>query len=103
MTYEVGRVCVKLAGRDANQKCVVVEKIDDRTVLIDGNTRRRNCNVMHLIATKDVVDIKEKASTGEVKEALSKLGVEVKPVSKPKEAKPKPVSKRAAKSVEKKK
>ena len=38
---DVGRVCVKIAGRDAGKKAVVVEKIDSNFVLIDGQTRRR--------------------------------------------------------------
>ena len=29
MTFEVGRLCVKIAGRDAGLKCVVVEKLDE--------------------------------------------------------------------------
>ena len=27
---EVGRVCVKIAGREAGEKCVIVEVIDDK-------------------------------------------------------------------------
>lgn len=38
---EVGRVCVKTAGRDATKLCVVVEEIDETFVLVDGNTRRK--------------------------------------------------------------
>ena len=33
---EVGRLCIKLAGRDAGKKAVVVENIDSNFVLIDG-------------------------------------------------------------------
>ena len=45
---EIGRLCVKIAGRDAGKKCVVVDVVNDNTVLIDGETRRRNCNIKHL-------------------------------------------------------
>lgn len=37
---EIGRVCIKIAGRDAGMKCVVVEQLDNNFVLIDGQTRR---------------------------------------------------------------
>ena len=38
---EVGRLCVKIAGRDAGKKCVITELIDEKLVMIDGETRRR--------------------------------------------------------------
>ena len=31
---DVGRVCVKIAGRDAGKKAVVVEKIEDRKSVV---------------------------------------------------------------------
>jgi len=43
-----GRICVKTAGRDAGLKCVIVDVLDDKFVLIDGETRRRKCNILHL-------------------------------------------------------
>ncbi len=45
---EVGTVCLKIAGRDAGMKAVVVEKLDKEFVLIDGQVRRRKCNIKHL-------------------------------------------------------
>ena len=33
---EVGRVCIKLAGRDAKQYCVITEVLDNTYVMIDG-------------------------------------------------------------------
>jgi len=84
MVFDIGRVCVKIAGRDAGKHCVIVEIIDDKFVTIDGNTRRRKCNIMHLLPLDKTLDIKKKATTGEVKEALSTLGFKVTPVTKPK-------------------
>ena len=60
---EIGRVCVKTAGRDAGLKCVVID-IDKKLVLIDGQTRRRKCGIAHLEPTKDVLKIKKGASHG---------------------------------------
>ncbi len=33
---EVGRICVKLTGREAGKKCVIVDVIDKSFVLITG-------------------------------------------------------------------
>jgi len=98
---EVGRVCMKIAGRDAGQVCAVVEVIDNNYVLIDGQTRRRKCNVDHLEPLMKVVDISEGASHEDVVSELKKLGVETKAKSsKPKKAaepKASPVKKAAPK------
>ena len=89
--FDVGRVCVKIAGRDARKKCVVVEVIDNTFVLIDGETRRRKCNVAHLEPLNVVVDIKSGAENADVVEALKAEGIvcELKKESK-KEPKPRP-------------
>lgn len=73
---EIGRLCVKIAGRDAGKKCVVVDILDDKFVLIDGETRRRKCNIFHLEALDQVLQIKKGASHDEIADALKKIGVE---------------------------
>jgi len=85
---EIGRVCVKLAGRDASKKCVIVDILDDKFVLIDGETRRRRCNILHLEPLTQVVKIKKNSSHEEVAKALKEIGVEAR------ETKPKPKSQR---------
>jgi large subunit ribosomal protein L14e len=72
---EIGRLCVKTAGRDAGLKCVIIDILDDRFVLIDGETRRRKCNILHLEPLKDSVKIKKNASHEEIKEEFEKLGL----------------------------
>ena len=57
--YEIGRVCVKIAGRDAGRKCVVVEAVDDKFVTVDGNVRRKKVNIKHLEPLADVLEIKD--------------------------------------------
>tara|TARA_Y100000310_G_scaffold345519_1_gene465928 strand:+ start:24736 stop:25260 length:525 start_codon:yes stop_codon:yes gene_type:complete len=88
---EVGRICVKTAGRDAGLKCVIVDVLNDKFVLIDGETRRRKCNVFHLEPLKEVVKIKKNASHDDVKKEFEKLGLKVR------ETKPKPKKERQAK------
>jgi len=96
---EVGRLCVKIAGRDAGKKCVIVEVIDDKFVMVDGETRRRKCNVKHLEPSKDVLKISKGATHEAVKAEFKKLGIEIKD-TKPKPVKPK---KKQARSAERKK
>jgi len=40
--FEIGRLCVKIAGRDARKKAVIVEVLDGNFVMRDGEVRRRN-------------------------------------------------------------
>ncbi|MAF51123.1 MAG: 50S ribosomal protein L14e [Nanoarchaeota archaeon] len=72
---EIGQLCVKTAGRDSGQFCVVVENVDDVYVLIEGNVRRKKCNIKHLEAVDKVLKVKEKASNSEVTKALEKEGI----------------------------
>lgn len=91
---EVGRLCVKIAGRDAKKKCVIVEKIDDFFVIIDGETRRRKCNIKHIEPLDQILDIKSGDHATVVAE-FKKLGIEIKE-TKPKQKKDKPKQIRAA-------
>lgn len=88
--FDIGRVCVKIAGRDSRKKACVVEILENNYVLIDGETRRRKCNTMHLEPLDTVLEIKEKATTEEVLKAFKDvLGIEVK-ITKPKKSKERP-------------
>ncbi len=75
--FNVGRICVKIAGRDAGEKCVVVEVLDNNYVVIDGMTRRRKCNKLHIEPTAQLIDIKDKASHDVVVKAFKELGFEI--------------------------
>ena len=74
---EIGRLCMKLAGRDAGKICVVVDVIDNKFVLIDGETRRRKCNIYHLEPLKTVLKIKKNASHEDVVKEFKALEIEV--------------------------
>lgn len=76
---EVGRICVKLAGREAGHKCVIVDIIDKNFVLVTGprevtGVKRRRVNVNHVEPTTDSVDIARGASDEEVKTRLDAEG-----------------------------
>jgi len=104
---EVGRLAVKTAGRDAGKKCVIVDILENNLVLIDGETRRRKCNILHLEPLKDLVKVKKNASHEEVKKEFEKLGLKVMDTKpKPKTEKPvkqKKVKEKADKKTEAKK
>ena len=101
--YEIGRICVKIAGRDAGRKCVVVENVDDIFVMIDGDVRRKKVNIRHLEPLAEVIKIADKASHAEVKAAFEKLGLAVwDKKSKKQTERPKQIRKAKKKVVEEK-
>jgi len=96
---EIGRLCIKIAGRDAGKKCVVVEIIDDNYVTIDGSTRRRNCNIKHLEPLDGVLKLKSGASHSDVASEFKKLNLVVWE-TKAKNAVPRPTKQRKVKVKE---
>ncbi|MEM3162073.1 MAG: 50S ribosomal protein L14e [Candidatus Bathyarchaeia archaeon] len=77
---EVGRICVKVAGREAGMKCVIVDVIDKNFVLVTGpksitGVKRRRSNINHLEPLAQKIDIKRGASDEEVIEALKQKGL----------------------------
>ena len=70
---EIGRICIKIAGRDGGREAVIVDILDNNYVLIDGNVRRRKCNILHLEATSKKIELKKGASHEDVKKEFSKL------------------------------
>jgi large subunit ribosomal protein L14e len=74
----IGRICVKLAGREAGKKCVVVEAVDDNFVIIDGAVRRKKCNIKHLEPLGETMKISKGASHEEIVKEFKKLGIEIK-------------------------
>jgi len=80
MALEVGRVCMKTAGREAGKYCVVLKKMDENFVLITGpkvltQVKRRRCNVEHLEPTPHTVKIDAEASDEIVIDAYEKSGL----------------------------
>ncbi len=77
---EVGRLCVKLYGREAGRKCVIVDIIDENFVLITGpksltGVRRRRANIDHIEPLDRKIDISKGATDEEILEALTKEGL----------------------------
>jgi large subunit ribosomal protein L14e len=91
---QIGRICIKTAGRDAGKKCVIIDVQNDLFVVIDGQTRRRKCNIRHLEPLDQLIDIEQNAPHDAVVSAFRQMGIEL-VTTKPKENKPaKPVQQR---------
>ena len=77
---EVGRICIKLRGREAGKKCVVIDIIDDKFVLVTGpkeltGVKRRRVNINHIEPTDMRIDIEKGASDDEVLKAIEAAGL----------------------------
>ena len=75
--FEIGRLCVKIAGRDAGRKCVIVDIVDSNFVVIDGDVRRKRCNVKHLEPLETKLEIAKNASNEEVASVFKKRKISV--------------------------
>jgi large subunit ribosomal protein L14e len=76
---EVGRICVKLAGREAGRKCVIVDVADKSFVMITGpksvsGVKRRRANTNHIEPLQDKIEIKRGAADEEVEGVLKSSG-----------------------------
>jgi large subunit ribosomal protein L14e len=76
---EVGRICVKLAGRETGRKCIIIDVMDKSFVLITGpqkvtGVKRRRVNINHVRPLQDRIEIPKGASDEEVNSALEAAG-----------------------------
>jgi large subunit ribosomal protein L14e len=76
---EVGRICVKLLGREAGRKCVIVDVTDKSFVLVTGprevtGVRRRRVNISHIEPLQETIQIDRDASDEQVTKALKSAG-----------------------------
>jgi large subunit ribosomal protein L14e len=76
---EIGRICVKVVGREAGRKCVIVDLADRSFVLVTGpksvtGIKRRRVNINHLEPLQDKIELKRSASDEEVAETLKASG-----------------------------
>ena len=76
---EVGRICLKLAGRETGKKCVVIDVMDKSFVLVTGpkkvtGVKRRRVNIGHVRPLQDKIEIARGASDDEVAGVLKTAG-----------------------------
>jgi len=78
---EVGRVCVKLRGREVGRRCVIVDIIDRNYVLVTGpedltGVRRRRANMDHLKILNERIGIDRNATDEDVRVAIRNKDVD---------------------------
>jgi len=76
---EVGRICVKQAGRENGKKCVVIDVMDKSFVLVTGpkkvtGVKRRRVNINHVMPLQEKIEVKRGASDEEVAQILDDEG-----------------------------
>ncbi len=76
---EVGRLCVKTAGRENGKKCVVVDVMDKSFAMITGpkavtGVKRKRVNLNHIMPLQDRIELARGASDEEVSSALTAAG-----------------------------
>ena len=72
---DVGRICVKLTGRESGRRCVIVDVVDRNYVVVTGpeeltGVRRRRVNLSHLRPLDESIDISRNASDEAILELL---------------------------------
>jgi large subunit ribosomal protein L14e len=76
---EVGRICIKTAGRENGKKCVIIDVFDKSFALITGpktvtGVKRKRVNQNHIRPLEDSVELARGASDDEVTAALNEAG-----------------------------
>ncbi len=113
VVLEIGRVCLKIAGREAGKYCIVIKpagksKEEKSFVFVTGprlltGVKRRKCNIDHLKATEYKLEISDNAIDEQVIAAYEKAGLIVKlDLKKPSAAQIKAKAEKAAKKEVKK-
>ncbi|MBN1159729.1 MAG: 50S ribosomal protein L14e [Candidatus Diapherotrites archaeon] len=66
--YDIGRICLKTAGRHAGKKVVIVSELEEnKFVTIDGKgIKRKRCNVAHLEPLNETLNVTKSTSHDEI-------------------------------------
>ena len=81
---DVGRVCIKIAGRESGKICVIVKKLEDNFVLVTGpksitKVKRRRCNIDHLEPTEHEIKVKVDAPDTEIEKEMKTIIAKIDP------------------------
>ncbi len=68
---DVGRICLKMKGREAGKRCVIVDVIDRNYVMVTGpfeltGVKRRRINMNHLKPLDEAIEISRNATDAEI-------------------------------------
>lgn len=86
VSLDIGRICIKTAGRESGKYCVVLKKLvyektkSDSFVLVAGpklltGVKRRRSNIQHLKPTAYTLEVKEDATDEEIISAYDKANL----------------------------
>jgi large subunit ribosomal protein L14e len=103
MKNVIGRVCLKIAGREAGKISVIVDKDkkNENFVIIDGDVKKRRCNFSHLKHLATVIKVSSKDDSKKIIDSLIKAGYKIEKDQKPKKVRKKPKSKKPVKKPRK--
>lgn len=103
--FEIGRLVLKVAGRDAGKVGVIISPVQDKKILVDGLVRRKNVSTKHIIPLKATIKVKENETKEVILKELEKLGykIEEKYTKKITSEKPKAEKKESSKKTKTKK
>jgi large subunit ribosomal protein L14e len=69
---EIGRVFLKVKGREQGERCVVMDVVDRNFVIVVGpNVKRRRVNMNHIKPLDEAVSLQRNATD---EEAIAALG-----------------------------
>jgi large subunit ribosomal protein L14e len=75
MILDVGRVCMKVKGKNAGNYCVIVEKPEKNMVTIEGrDIEKTKVNILHIEPMPTILKIGKSAKRDEIIKALEKEG-----------------------------
>lgn len=79
-SFEIGRVCMKVSGREAGKYCVILKKENKSFVLVTGpkmltGVKRRKSNIEHLEPTQYIIEVPENGSDEMVMDGFRKAGL----------------------------
>ncbi len=68
---DIGRICLKMKGREAGKRCVIVDVIDRNYVMVTGpfeltGVKRRRINMNHLKPLDEAIEIPRNATDAEI-------------------------------------
>ncbi len=84
---KIGQLAVKIAGKDGGKTVVIVDSVDYNFVIIDGDIKRKRCNIAHLEPLNKEIKLKKGAEHTDVVEAFKRIGIEIKNGTKKRENK----------------
>jgi len=79
---KTGDIILKISGRDAGNIGTITEVLDNNYVVIDGNTRKRKCNIKHLEFLGKNIPVRKDTDRNNILDLIKKAGFQFKEIKK---------------------